>query len=242
MINPFRRWVFPEIEAWYHSHVPKEQFPFYDVLGREHHQRLRQGRMRDAYDWDDILKTVTLETIGIHPPFTVKELVKKHAVPGKVWRFSDALPTLKSLRRSGVRLVVASNGFECYQRPVTDCLELSPYFSAFHTPDRLQTAKPSPEFFRFAAPSRIIHVGDRIDQDVVGANRAGAVSVWISRDLPPEMRMLPLSERKKHPDFPRWISTRLKREGHPGKVTEEHLPDYVIVSLEELTQVWEQKK
>lgn len=98
MINPFRRWVFPEIEAWYHSRVPKEQLPFYDLLGREHSRRLKQGRMREAYDWDDILKTIVQETIGIHPPFTVKELVEKHAVPGKVWRFSDVLPTLKSLR------------------------------------------------------------------------------------------------------------------------------------------------
>jgi FMN phosphatase YigB (HAD superfamily) len=242
MINPFRRWVFPEIETWYHTRVPKERFSFYDVLGREHSRRLRQGRMRDAYDWDDILKTVTRETIGIDPPFTVKELVEKHAVPGKVWRFSDVLPTLNAFRQAGVPMVVASNGFECYQRPVTDCLKLTPFFSAFHTPDRLQTAKPSPDFFRFADPRRIIHVGDRIDQDIVGANRAGAVSVWISRDLPSEIRRLPLSQRKRHPDFPRWISTRLKWEGHSGRITEEHLPDYALASLEELLRVWDEKK
>jgi FMN phosphatase YigB (HAD superfamily) len=242
MINPFRRWVFPEIEAWYHSRVPKEQFPFYDLLGREHSRRLKQGRMREAYDWDDILKTIVRETIGIHPPFTVKELVNKHAVPGKVWRFSDVLPTLNALRQAGVRMVVASNGFEVYQRPVTDCLQLTSFFEAFHTPDRLQTAKPRPEFFRFAKPGRIIHVGDRIDQDIVGANRAGIVSVWINRDLPPDIQRLPLSQRKKHPDFLRWVSLRLKWEGHPGDISDEHLPDYVIISLEELIKVWESQK
>ena len=242
MINPFRRWVFPEIETWFHSRAPREQFPFYDVLGREHSRRLREGRLRDAYDWDDIVRTVAREAIGADPPFTVEELVKKHAVPGKVWRFPDVLPALKALRKANVPMVVASNGFECYQRPVTDCLQLTPFFSAFHTPDRLQTAKPNPEFFRFAEPGRIIHVGDRIDQDVVGANRAGAVSVWISRDLPSEIRRLPLSQRKRHPDFPRWISTRLKWEGHSGRITEEHLPDYALASLEELLRVWDEKK
>lgn len=242
MINPFRRWVFPEIEVWYHSHVPKEQYPFYDVLGREYSRRLEQGKLKAAYDWDDIVRTITRETIGIHPPFTVKELVKKHAVPGKVWRFSDVLPTLNALRQAGARMVAATNGFECYQRPVTDSLQLTPFFSAFHTPDRLQTAKPSPDFFRFAAPNRLIHVGDRIVQDVVGANRVGAVSVWINRDLPPEIQRLPLSRRKNHPDFHRFISTRLKWEGHSGDISEEHLPDYVLGSLEELLQVWENRK
>lgn len=139
-------------------------------------------------------------------------------------------------------MVVATNGFEGYQRPVTDCLQLTPFFTAFYTPDRLQTAKPCPDFFRFAEPRRIIHVGDRIDQDIVGANRAGAVSAWISRDLPPEIHKLPPAERNRHPDLPRWISRRLKREGHPGGISAVHLPDYVLASLEELLQVWEIRK
>ncbi len=242
MINPFRRWVFPEIEAWYHAHAPGEQAPFYDALGREHRRRLRQGRLKDAYDWDDILKTIAREAIGNDPPFTVKSLVEKHAVPGKVWRFSDVLPTLSALRQAGASMVVATNGFEGYQRPVTDCLQLTPFFTAFCTPDRLQTAKPCPDFFRFAEPRRIIHVGDRIDQDIVGANRARAVSAWISRDLPPEIHKLPPAERNRHPDLPRWISRRLKREGHPGGISAVHLPDYVLASLEELLQVWEIRK
>lgn len=48
--------------------------------------------------------------------------------------------------------------------------------------------KPDPRIFEFAlakfgdAPSQVMHVGDNLHSDVLGANNYGAISVWLNRD------------------------------------------------------------
>ncbi|WP_363321631.1 HAD family hydrolase [Polycladomyces subterraneus] len=236
MINPFRRWVFPEINRWLQSHFPEEN-PVNRLI-REHRRRLSDGAYLEAYDWDDILCTVALEHAI---PFTVRELVEKHACVGKVWLFADVLPAMDRLTQAGAHMVAATNGFTRYQRPVTDCLGLTPYFSGFYTPEEMRCAKPQASFFQFGKGRRVIHVGDRLDQDVLGANRAHQISVWIYRELHSDLQNIPFTERTRHPSFSTCLTARLYREGVPTELHETCRPQYVISTLDELLEIWKQE-
>jgi FMN phosphatase YigB (HAD superfamily) len=240
MINPFRRWVFPEIEAWLSPQLPASSTAMEYIL-REHRSRLTHQDKVAAYDWDGILEAVC-QQVQSTPPFTIKDLVHKHAVIGKVWLYADTLPSLHCLKQKKIPLIAATNGWECYQRPVTDCLGITSFFSEYHTPVHCGAVKPEASFFDFRGHRSLIHVGDRLNQDILGANRAGVTSVWIHRELDERWHGMDAAERKLHPDFRRVLTERLHQEGHTGSLSSEYVPDYVIVSLEELLPIWERER
>ncbi len=110
------------------------------------------------------------------------------AAAGVAWQvtaadlYPDALPTLARLRAQGYRLAVMAN------QP----LEAAPFLATLPV-DRCATSaewgveKPDPAFFRRIAeevgaePSCIAYVGDRVDNDVVPARKAGMVAVHVRR-------------------------------------------------------------
>lgn len=102
--------------------------------------------------------------------------------PGASDLYADALPTLISLRAAGYRLAIAGN------QP----LSTAPFLTSLPvdvcaTSAEWGVSKPSPEFFARLAemlgvpPERIAYVGDRVDNDVVPASRAGMVAIHIRR-------------------------------------------------------------
>ena len=96
--------------------------------------------------------------------------------------YDDALPALADLRAAGYRLAVMAN----QPTEVMAFLQTLPV-------DRVATsagwgvAKPDPAFFDRVArevdapPERIAYVGDRVDNDVVPARRAGMLAVHLRR-------------------------------------------------------------
>jgi 2-haloalkanoic acid dehalogenase type II len=66
-------------------------------------------------------------------------------------------------------------------------LGLDAYFGAVVSPTTAGCSKPDPAIFHHAAallgcpPAELLHVGDRWDDDVVGARRAGCQAVWYRR-------------------------------------------------------------
>ncbi|MFQ6027128.1 MAG: HAD family hydrolase [Dehalococcoidia bacterium] len=60
-----------------------------------------------------------------------------------------------------------------------------PYFDVLVFSDEVKVSKPSCEIFLLtlrelgATPAQTIHVGDHVNNDVVGANRCGLKTVWI---------------------------------------------------------------
>ncbi|OYD08936.1 HAD family hydrolase [Paludifilum halophilum] len=236
MVNPFRRWVFPDVDKAVHPLLSSGGGTPVRRMVQEHLDRLARREWVSAYDWDDILRTITGEKKS-HLPFTVEDRVRHYAKPGRVWLFADVLPVLNRLHSQGVRMVAATNGWEKYQRPVTDCLGITRYLDSFHTPDTRGFAKPHPDFFDFPNGHPLVHIGDRIDQDIAGANRAKVVSVWINRHLTEEWRLRSLKERRTHPDFPHLVHRQLKQEGWEDSPSDEQIPDYLITSLEELEKV-----
>jgi HAD superfamily hydrolase (TIGR01509 family) len=98
--------------------------------------------------------------------------------------YADALPCLRALRADGWRLVVGGNQPLAFQRLV-QALELP--VDVVTSSGELGVEKPSPEFYRRIAeragstPEQCVHVGDRVDNDVVAARAAGMAVVHLRR-------------------------------------------------------------
>jgi FMN phosphatase YigB (HAD superfamily) len=98
--------------------------------------------------------------------------------------YPDVIPALESLRAAGVRLAIAGN----QPAPAAEVLdEIAIPFEFIGTSAAWGVEKPHPAFFdRIVAelrlpPSQIAYVGDRRDNDVAPAARAGLAAIWIRR-------------------------------------------------------------
>lgn len=98
--------------------------------------------------------------------------------------YPDAVPALEALVAAGFRVAVAANQPAATQAFLTESgLPLAFAFAS----EAVGIAKPDPAFFDRIAeaagvpPHRIAYVGDRIDNDVLPANAAGMVSVFLAR-------------------------------------------------------------
>jgi putative hydrolase of the HAD superfamily len=104
------------------------------------------------------------------------------------WRcFPDVAPALKALRGMGVSLCVGSN-FDGRLRGVVRGLpELEPWLDSLVISSEVGYRKPHPEFFRAACdhlglpPDRVLCVGDDVQNDVLGAIRAGLSGLLLDR-------------------------------------------------------------
>ena len=110
--------------------------------------------------------------------------------------FPDAVAVLRSLRGSGLRVGVLTNGPTDIQRRKLHVSGLGEELDAIAISGELGVAKPDPEAFRLALellgtePGETAMVGDSLENDVLGAIAVGlAAVVWMpgTRDgeLPP---------------------------------------------------------
>jgi len=98
--------------------------------------------------------------------------------------FPDAVRTLSSLRASGLKLGLITNGSVRMQSRKLECLALSPMFDTVIISDEAGVSKPDRRIFQIALeqlradPSHAVFVGDHPDIDVAGARAAGMRAVW----------------------------------------------------------------
>ena len=96
--------------------------------------------------------------------------------------FDDVLPALKALRVK-YRLGILSNGNSYPER-----CGLEGRFDFVVFSQDYGVEKPDPRLFEVAVEQagcsgqELLHVGDSLQSDVAGANRAGVRSVWLNRD------------------------------------------------------------
>ena len=115
--------------------------------------------------------------LGVEPPSSVPEIRPDDLYP-------DAIPCLRALAKSGLRIGLAGNQPDQAEIAVAQ-LGLPASFIASSA--RWGVQKPSPEFFgRIVAeaqvqPERIAYIGDRLDNDVLPARRAGMFAVFLRR-------------------------------------------------------------
>jgi putative hydrolase of the HAD superfamily len=106
--------------------------------------------------------------------------------------FADARPALAAARARGQRLVVVSN-WDVSLHDVLRKLELEPLLDAILTSAGAGARKPEPAIFEQAlalagvTPDQAIHVGDSLEEDVVGARVAGIEPVLVRRDGGPSI-------------------------------------------------------
>ena len=134
----------------------------------------------------------------------------------------DALPTIRKLRAQGYRLGLISNAADDADvHTLVDKANLRRYFEIILSSAAAGIRKPHPEIFQRAlsalktTPSRTAMVGDTLEADLLGAQNAGMVGIWITR------RVETLDSRSE---------------------TESIKPDAVIKRLSELPEVLEKFK
>lgn len=132
-----------------------------------------------------------------------------HFSTPKSWRcFPDVAPAMKALHQMGVSLCVGSN-FDGRLRGVVRGLpELEPWLDSLVISSEVGYRKPHPQFFRAACdhlglpPQRVLCVGDDVENDVLGAIRAGLSGVFLDRgaerpaDLPHVANLAALVQSK----------------------------------------------
>ncbi|MGV9306982.1 HAD family hydrolase [Nonomuraea sp. NPDC003727] len=98
--------------------------------------------------------------------------------------YPDVRPALVELRAAGVQVIIAGNQpTRAYDALVAMDLPVD----SIHTSDGWGVAKPAPAFFAKVAavagrrPEEILYVGDRLDNDVLPAGRAGMRTALLRR-------------------------------------------------------------
>lgn len=101
--------------------------------------------------------------------------------------FPDALPALRELRGLGLRVVVVSN-WDVSLPDVLARIGLGSFLDGVVTSAGVGARKPGSEIFQRALahveaePGQAVHVGDSLEEDVLGATRAGIDAVWLARE------------------------------------------------------------
>jgi HAD superfamily hydrolase (TIGR01662 family) len=135
----------------------------------------------------EILATNGFQSV---PDLTLREaLDAMYAVTQQNWYLEeDAIPTLEVLRECGLRLGMISNTSDDENvQQLLDRWELRRYFENIITSAGCGIRKPDERIYRLALETfnvpaeQTAMVGDTLDADILGANRMGIKSIWITR-------------------------------------------------------------
>jgi putative hydrolase of the HAD superfamily len=104
------------------------------------------------------------------------------------WRlFDDVFPCLDWLHAAGLKVAAVTNASGAHQRSKLMTLGIARFFDTVVIAGELGAAKPDPTIFRAAChrldvpTGEVLHVGDRLDVDALGARNAGLHGVWLDR-------------------------------------------------------------
>ena len=118
--------------------------------------------------------------------------------------------TLVALRQRGLHLGIVSNADNDQFSHLLQLSRLGPCFDSLLSSEDAQSCKPDSAIFSHAlaqadcAPNQAYFVGDSLQQDIVGANRAGmrSVLIWSRSDTdPPDSSTQPRHVIRSIPEF-----------------------------------------
>jgi putative hydrolase of the HAD superfamily len=161
---------------------------FGDVLtavDQEQYVRTLIERDHDGYAPRNELFAGMLAQFGL-PTALAETLLKDYRAgfPNACVLFPDATTTLSSLRASGRKLGLITNGSVRMQSAKLECLAISPLFNTILISDAEGTSKPQREIFDRALErlnvrhTQAVYVGDHPDVDIAGARSAGMRAIW----------------------------------------------------------------
>ena len=95
-----------------------------------------------------------------------------------------AFEVLAAIRKEGYKIGMIANGDSTGARNIVNSTGLQDYFDAIIISEEVGIEKPDKQVFQVALDKlgveaeNAVMVGNRIDADIVGANRIGMKSVW----------------------------------------------------------------
>jgi len=99
----------------------------------------------------------------------------------------NAAELLADLKSSGINLFVGTNGVKITQLERLKGSGLDKYFDDYFISEDIGFSKPSAEFFKpifqrhpDLNKDNSLMIGDRLQSDILGANRAGLNSIWFN--------------------------------------------------------------
>jgi len=157
--------------------------------------------------WYEFVDRVCL-LLGREPasPFAKAELFQAFTGPEPWEVFNEVPEVLAALQTRGVRMVVVSNWDD--RLPVLlERLQISRFFEGIVYSAGVGSEKPFPRIFLQALeelslpPQEVVHIGDRLREDVEGARGVGMQSIHLTRnsdqgdlrDLRPLVELIPPS-------------------------------------------------
>ena len=154
---------------------------FWSRLAPEHlATRLRAVR--------ESLWRAALEDVGLRDVQLAERSAERYNAvrKGRFALFPGARELLTTLRLSGIKLGLVTNGFSETHREKIELLQLTEAFDAIFIADEVGMLKPDPLLFAHActtlggSPRHSAMVGDRYDRDIAGAQKAGLYTVWLN--------------------------------------------------------------
>jgi len=148
--------------------------------------RHREGRLK-LYAARREMVNLALQSLGINDTTAADSLadaygveMEKHMVP-----FPGARETLEHLKRGKVLLALLTNGASEIQRRKIDRFNLAPFFNIILVEEEMGFGKPDERVFLKAlhhfglSPDQAWMVGDDLERDIDGAQKAGIFSWWV---------------------------------------------------------------
>ncbi len=245
--NPFMEGVFPEVKE-----IIKKQFidqngfkaelekDIWEKIIEEHVKMLNSNQAYLAYDWDRIIQQVA-QDMGCSGGIDIAELVKKYCKDPYIKHINKPYEILDQLSNEAIRLLVVTNGYYKYQYPVLQALKLANYFEDIISPDKTKSIKPEKNIFlkAYQGEEKWFHVGDTLTHDIYGANQVGALSIWVVKQLPENLKKLDPAQRSSSEEGIKLYRDQLQKEINRDIIYKDFSPrdikpNYIINTLDEL--------
>ncbi len=162
-----------------------EVYPPLDELEAE--RRLHRDKSNEERFWLEF-NAQLLSKLGIDDPEGRLAHALTEGFRAAHWwqAFPDVVPTLEALQRRGYRLGVIANASSLVLGRLEET-GLTGYFETIVYSEAVGVEKPHPKIFKIAlermgcAPEEAVHVGDRLHEDVRGAQTVGIMPVLLDR-------------------------------------------------------------
>lgn len=203
-------WPFPPIGAriervlhdWFEQHAPRTAVQFPIPAMRRLRERVMERYPQQSHDASWLRRKgieIALAESGSDPSLADAAYDAFFAERNRVDFYDDARDALARLAKR-VPICALSNG-----NADLAAIGIDHHFVDKITARDFGRGKPDASIFLHAcdrlgfAPNEVLHVGDDVEADIVGAHRAGLMTCWVHRD----------DARERHPTWP-------KRDFVPG--------------------------
>lgn len=163
----------------------KRFYPVVKTIDREEYIEALIELDRDGYAPREELFTGMVSQFDLPTHLAETLLIDYRAgFPSACLLFPDALQTLSSLRASGLKLGLITNGSVPMQTSKLRCLALASAFDTILISDAEGFSKPDIQIFHLAVerlgvkPGQAVFVGDNPEVDLAGARAAGMLAIW----------------------------------------------------------------